>query len=400
MTTHLPLRGLRVLEFSHMVMGPSAGMILADLGATVTKIEPLGGDSTRTLNGSGAGFFPAFNRNKRSLALDLKKPKAVDFVRKLTLRADVVLENFRPGAMDDLGLGAEALTTLNPRLVYCSLKGFLSGPYENRTALDEVVQMMGGLAYMTGPKGRPLRAGASINDVMGGMFGVIAIQAALRERETTGRGGHVKAGLFENNAFLMSQHMMQSAVTGVAAKPMPERVSAWAVYDVFRAQDNASFFLGVVSDTQWGAFCAAFGLGDLLSDPDLHNNAARVAHRTRFMPRLHALFASLPVGSILATSERIGLPFAPINAPDDLNSDPHLLHKGAQVRVTLEDGRAIALPALPIEIDGKRMPLRKDIPATGEDNLMLCEEAGLSEEEVHELVHSGAMNSFLREAAE
>jgi crotonobetainyl-CoA:carnitine CoA-transferase CaiB-like acyl-CoA transferase len=389
MTTPLPLRGLRVLEFSHMVMGPSAGMILGDLGATVTKIEPLTGDRTRHLTGSGAGFYPAYNRNKRSFALDLKTPEALDLLRRLVLRSDVVLENFRPGALDELGLGAPALTAHNPRLVYCSLKGFLSGPYENRTALDEVVQMMGGLAYMTGEAGRPLRAGASVNDVMGGMFGVIAILAALRERESTGRGGHVKAGLFENNAFLMAQHMAQGVVSGVPARPMPQRLSAWAVYDVFKAQDGIQFFLGVVSDTQWGAFCAAFGLGDLLADPELASNTARVAHRTRFMPRLHALFADMPLNSILSTAERIGLPFAPVNTPEDLFTDPHLQHPGASLSVGLADGRAINLPSLPVELDGARVTLRHDLPEVGADNAVVLEEAGLGAEEIETLARAG-----------
>ncbi len=391
MTTPLPLRGLRILEFSHMVMGPAAGMILADLGAAVTKIEPLDGDKTRRLTGSGAGFFAAYNRNKRSLALDLKRPEAAELLRRMVLRSDVVLENFRPGALDALGLGADALTTLNPRLIHCSLKGFLSGPYENRTALDEVVQMMGGLAYMTGEAGRPLRVGASVNDVMGGMFGVIAILAALREREATGRGGCVKAGLFENNALLMAQHMAQGVISGVPARPMPERLSAWAVYDVFKAQDDVPFFLGVVSDTQWGAFCGAFGLDDLLRDETLASNSARVAQRARFMPRLKALFATLFVADILATAERIGLPVARVNTPDDLFSDPHLRHPGASIDVHLPDGRVLPLPSLPIELDGQRVSLRHDLPAVGADDRAVLAEAGLAPEDIEALQHAGVI---------
>src|SRR5262249_55745921 len=150
-TEALPLTGVCVVEFSHMVMGPSCGLVLADLGAEVVKVEPVpDGDKTRRVPGSGAGFFPMFNRNKRSLAVDLKSAKGIDLVKRLIGRSDVVLENFRPGALGAMGLGYDALAAENPRLIYCSLKGFLSGPYENRSALDEVVQMMGGLAYMTG----------------------------------------------------------------------------------------------------------------------------------------------------------------------------------------------------------------------------------------------------------
>src|SRR5258708_8547157 len=204
-----PLAGIRVLEFSHMVMGPACGMVLADLGADVTKVEPATrGDNTRRLTGRAIGFFPTFNRNKRSLCIDLKRPAGVGVAGRRAAQADVVLENFRPGAMEKLGLGYAALSAANPRLIYCSCKGFLPGPYENRLALDEVVQMMGGLAYMTGLPGKPMRAGASVNDVMGGMFGVIAIQSALAERQRTGRWSYIQSALFENNVFLMGQVMM------------------------------------------------------------------------------------------------------------------------------------------------------------------------------------------------
>src|SRR5215207_2186847 len=223
-----PLAGIRVIEFTHMVMGPSCGMILADLGADVIKIEPAPkGDNTRKLTGPATGFFPTFNRNKRSLAVDMKKPAGLALVRRLAKDADVVIENFRPGAMDKLGLGHPALAEINPRLIYCSCKGFLPGPYEHRTALDEVVQMMGGLAYMTGPPGQPLRAGSSVNDIMGGMFAAIAILASLRERDATGRGGLVQSGLFETNMVLIAQHMAQFAMTGKPAAPLPARDNPW-----------------------------------------------------------------------------------------------------------------------------------------------------------------------------
>src|SRR5277367_5435651 len=278
--TRGPLDGIRVVEFSHMVMGPSCGLVLADLGADVIKVEPLpDGDNTRRVPGAGSGFFTTFNRNKRSLVVDLKSPVGVDFTRRLISTADVVTENFRPGALDKLGLSYETLSAAHPRLVYCSLKGFLGGPYEHRPALDEVVQMMGGLAYMTGPEGRPLRAGTSVNDIMGGMFGAIGALAALAQRAKTGRGQEVQSALFENNVFLVAQHMMQFAVTGQAAAPMPSRISAWGVYDVFTVAGDEQIFLAVVSDTQWAIFCAAFGFADLKADPRLASNNHRVLAR-------------------------------------------------------------------------------------------------------------------------
>ncbi len=392
MSAALPLDGVKVVEFSHMVMGPSCGLILADLGADVVKVEPAPeGDNTRRLAGSGAGFFAAMNRNKRSLAVDLKSEEGLALAKRLIAQADVLIENFRPGALDRLGLGYEALKPENPRLIYCSLKGFLAGPYEHRTALDEVVQMMGGLAYMTGPPGRPLRAGASVNDIMGGMFGVIGILAALNERHATGRGRHVAAGLFENNMFLVKQHMLQFAVTGKPANPMPERLAAWAVYDVFDTADGSQVFVAVVSDTQWRAFCEAFDLPDLIDAPGLGSNRDRVLQRDRFLPRLRTLFASLSKDAILETCERIGLPFAPIAKPHELFEDPHLNHPGAMVDLTLADGRKTRAPALPLALDGERPALRRDLPDVGAHGREVARELGLDEATIEALVQRGVL---------
>jgi len=374
----LPLAGVKVVEFSHMVMGPACGLVLADLGADVVKVEPApAGDNTRRLAGSGAGFFAAMNRNKRSVALDLKSPEGLAFARRLIAGADVMLENFRPGALDAMGLGYLALREENPRLIYCSLKGFLAGPYENRTALDEVVQMMGGLAYMTGPPGRPLRAGASVNDIMGGMFGAIGILAALNERHATGCGRHVAAGLFETNMILMAQHMLQFAVTGKPANPMPERLAAWAVYDVFDTSDADQIFVAVVSDGQWRAFCDAFDLPDLKDAPGLESNRDRVLKRDLFLPRLRAIFALRSKAEIAAECERIGLPFAPIAKPHEMFEDPHLAHPGAMLPLTLPDGRKTRAPALPLAFDGVRPPLRRGLPAVGEHGAEVAREIGI-----------------------
>jgi crotonobetainyl-CoA:carnitine CoA-transferase CaiB-like acyl-CoA transferase len=393
----LPLTGIRVVEFSHMIMGPSCGLVLADLGADVIKIEPVGeGDNTRRLPGSGAGFFPSFNRNKRSLSVDLKSPDGIELVKRLIRTADIVTENFRPGGMDALGLGYEALSADHPELIYCSLKGFLAGPYENRAALDEVVQMMGGLAYMTGPPGRPLRAGASVNDIMGGMFAAIGILAAIHERSTTGRGKLIKSALFENNMFLVSPHMAQYAVTGKPASPMPARVSAWAVYDIFETGDGQQIFLGVVSDTQWRAFCEAYKLDDLLQDASLSTNRQRVEGRDRFMPRLRALFAAQSRDEIVGTCEAVGLPFAPIMRPEDLLADPHLSCPGAMIEVTLADGRTTPIPALPLELSGQRLGLRLDIPRVGEHSRQIADELGYGATVIDELVAAGILTAEAR----
>ena len=387
----LPYADIRVVEFTHMVMGPTCGLVLGDLGAEVIKVEPLAGDNTRHLLGSGAGFFSVFNRNKKSLAVDVKDPRGLEVVLKLCATADVFSENFRAGTMARIGLGYEALKGLNPRLVYVSHKGFLPGPYDHRTALDEVVQMMGGLAYMTGPEGQPLRAGASVNDIMGGMFGAIGAMAALRAREQTGRGQEVQAALFENNVLLVAQHMMQFAVTGQAAAPMPSRISAWGIYDVFTVRDGEQIFLAVVSDTQWATFCDAFQWDDLHADARLARNNQRVEARPWLLPLLRERLASWRAADLGAVFEREGLPFAPITRPDQLLDDAHLLASGGLAPMTLPDGREARAPLLPLTLDGQRPPLRLNPPAVGEHTDALLYDLGYREGDIAALRAAGVL---------
>lgn len=391
----LPLAGVRVIEFTHMVMGPAAGLILADLGADVVRIEPVGGDSTRRLPGSGAGYFPMYNRNKRSLCVDLKSDAGRDAVLQLLDKADVLIENFRPGTMDRLGLGPDALGKRNPRLVYCSEKGFLPGPYEHRTALDEVAQMMGGLAYMTGPPGQPLRAGTSVIDVQGGMFGAVGIIAALFQRQATGRGQNVVASLFESTVFLVGQHMAQFAVTGKAAAPMPVRVSAWAIYQVFATGDGEQVFVGVVSDKQWKDFCMAFELHELAADPTLERNNDRVKHKDRLLPLIKAVFLKYSKQELMAKLEKTGLPFAPITRPEELFDDPHLAASGGLLPLTVTDGpragEPMRLPALPLAMDGHRFGVHQDVPRAGEHTRGILKEAGFTDAQINAMVEAGVV---------
>jgi crotonobetainyl-CoA:carnitine CoA-transferase CaiB-like acyl-CoA transferase len=385
----LPLAGVRVVEFAHMVMGPSCGLVLADLGAEVIKVEPLAGDNTRRLEAAGAGFFPVFNRNKKSLAVDLARDEGKALARKLLATADVLTENFRPGALDKLGFSYDALSKANPRLVYCSLKGFLKGPYEHRPALDEVTQMMGGLAYMTGLPDRPLRAGSSVVDIMGGTFAAVGILAALRERETTGRGKRVTSALFESTAYLVAQHIAQYELTGEAPPPMSVKRPAWGVYDIFETADGR-LFVGVVTDTQWEVFCREFGEDALRSDARLKTNALRVKEREWLIPRLGAIFRKEKTGELAQKLERIGLPFAPIAKPWDLLDDAHLKASGGLLS-TMARGKTIHVPALPLELDGERLAKRTDPPAVGANTRELLLQLGYTETQVEKLARDAVI---------
>jgi crotonobetainyl-CoA:carnitine CoA-transferase CaiB-like acyl-CoA transferase len=378
----LPLAGIRVVEFTHMVMGPTCGMVLADLGAEVIKVEPLTGDSTRKLLGSGAGFYPLFNRNKKSLAVDMKSARGREVVLKLIATADIVSENFKTETMQKLGLDYATLSKLDERLIYVSHKGFLPGPYDHRTALDEVVQMMGGLAYMTGRPGDPLRAGSSVNDIMGGMFGAIGAMAALTQRAQTGKGQEVQSALFENNIFLVAQHMLQFAVTGKAAAPMPERLSPWGIYDVFSAKNGEQIFLAVVGDNQWSTFCQAFGYADWQQDSRLTTNNDRVRARDWLIPAMRERMALKTATELAAVFEQNGLPFAPITDPQYLFDDPHLLQTGGLAPLTLPDGRATQVPLLPITLGGERLGVRLDPPKLGEHTDALLQSLGYSADTV------------------
>ena len=387
----LPLAGVRVVEFTHMVMGPTCGMVLGDLGAEVIKVEPLAGDSTRKLLGSGAGFYPLFNRNKKSLAINLQSDKGHEVVLRLIGTADIVSENFKTETMHKLGLDYATLSRRDERLIYVSHKGFLPGPYDHRTALDEVVQMMGGLAYMTGRPGDPLRAGSSVNDIMGGMFGAIGAMAALAQRAQTGKGQEVQSALFENNIFLVAQHMMQFAITGKAAAPMPEKISPWGIYDVFSVKDGEQIFLAVVGDTQWGVFCQAFGCADWAQDARLVTNNDRVRARPWFIPLMRERMAQYSAADLAASFEQHGLPFAPITDPQHLFEDPHLQQTGGLVPMTLPDGRQTVVPLLPLKLGGERLGLRLDPPKLGEHTDGLLQGLGYTPAEVAEMRIGGIL---------
>ncbi|MDP3798009.1 MAG: CaiB/BaiF CoA-transferase family protein [Polaromonas sp.] len=394
-TAPQPLAGLRVVEFTHMVMGPTCGMVLADMGAEVIKVEPIDGDRTRRLLGAGSGFFPMFNRNKKSIGIDLHDPTGAEVARRLCASADVVAENFKPGTMVKYGLDYAALSATNPRLIYASHKGFLPGPYDHRTALDEVVQMMGGLAYMTGRPGDPLRAGTSVNDIMGGLFGAIGVLGALIQRGITGKGMEVQSALFENNVFLVGQHMLQYAITGQPAAPMPDRISAWAVYDVFTVKDGEQIFLAAVSDAQWATFCDVLGFADLKAEPGYASNNERVTLRPVLLPILRERLATRSAAELAALFEKAGLPFAPIRKPEELYDDEHLLATGGLADITLPDGERAGQTAkttlCPFTMDGQRLGVRLQPPTLGQHTRELLSGLGYATDDIERLHRQAAV---------
>jgi crotonobetainyl-CoA:carnitine CoA-transferase CaiB-like acyl-CoA transferase len=392
-----PLAGLRVLEFSHTIMGPCAGLVLADLGADVVKVEPTpAGDHTRRLPGFAAGFFATFNRNKRSVALDLKRQEGRAAAHRLAAGADLVLENYGPGTMERLGCGWEDLRTVNPRLVYLALKGFLAGPYEHRPALDEVVQFQSGLAYMTGPPGRPLRAGASIIDILGAVFGVTAALAALRERDRTGEGQRISSALFESAVFLMGSHMAGLAAPGEPPPPMPARRGAWGIYDAFETAGGGQLFIGVTSDQQWTRFTEAFGLAELAADARLATNAQRAKERSWLIPALAEVFRRHDQAEVTRRCEAAGISWAPVGKPADLFEDAHLLAGGGLLQTAISalgGGAMFGLPALPLEFGAarERAGLTRQPPRLGEHNGEVLAEAGFGAAEITALAAAGIL---------
>ena len=386
----LPLTGIRVLELGHNIMGPACGLILADLGADVYKVERPGkGDDTRWLQGFGAGFFTCFNRNKKSLAINLKHEQGRELFLRLVEQVDVLIENFAPGTVDRLGIGAAVCRERNPALIFCSLKGFMPGPYAHRPALDEVVQMMGGLAYMTGPSGKPMRAGASVTDILSGGFGVIGILAALLQRQRTGQGQLVQASLFESVAFLMGQHMAGAAVSGQVPPPMPERGRTWSIYELFATKDNKQVFIGITSDRHWRRLCETFGFADWAEDTRLATNQGRIEARAWFTPELQQRLQRLTKTELMVLAERAAIPFAPVNQPVDLWDDPHMNQSGGLAATETPAGKQVKLPKLPLRLDGRTFDLRLQPPAVGEGAGDILALAGLSPTDIEALAAAG-----------
>ena len=378
-----PLAGIRVVEMSHMIMGPSCGMFLALLGADIIKIEPPEGDKTRALTGMGRGFFPTFNRGKQSIVLDLKSEAGRSALDRLLSTADVFVENFRDSSLTAMGFAPDVLREKYPRLIVASCKGFLHGPYENRTAMDEVVQMMTGMAYMTGPSGRPLRIGSSANDIMGGLFGAFGVLGALLQRQSSGQGRSIRVGLFENCLLLVAQHMVQFDIEGTEAPPMPERVFSWPVYDIFETADAKQIFVGAVTDGQWATLCRLLDLQDLLTHPDLKSRMDQNNARSWTLPIFSSAIKPRSFDTLIARFEASGIPFSPIARPAQMYDDPHVNRPGGLISSRLPDGTSFRAPGLPLEVDGAAVnPDHMEVPDIGRHSTDVLRALGMSDSEI------------------
>jgi crotonobetainyl-CoA:carnitine CoA-transferase CaiB-like acyl-CoA transferase len=387
----LPLEGIRVLELGHIVAGPTAGLILADLGADVVKIEDpsRGGDQARK-SPMGASTFFFLNRNKRSFALNLREPEGKELFIRFATGCDVVLDNYAPGVLDRLGVDFETVSKVNPRIIYCSINGFLKGPYARRPALDEVAQMMGGIAYMTGLQDQPLRIGASVTDISVATYGVIGILAALLQRNITGRGQRLKSGLFETVVFWVGQHLAHYAISGEAPLPMPVRKMGsrfrWGVFDLFRAADEKQVFIGITSNRHWESFCSQFAEPELLSHPDLQDNEARTRARDWLLPRVQEIVARYGSKDLMAKLEEAEVPYAPVNTPADLYDDPYLSGDESRLLPVSAGEKTVRLPALPFESDEFHFSVRRQPPRLGEHTLEILQELGSPQADIDRLV--------------
>ena len=378
-----PLKGLRVVEMSHMIMGPSCGMFLAFMGAEVIKVEPPEGDKTRHLTGMGSGFFPTFNRGKKSITLNLKSVEGQKALHSLLETADIFVENFRDQSLEKMGLAPEILRAKYPKMIVASCKGFLQGPYENRTAMDEVVQMMTGMAYMTGPKGQPLRIGSSANDIMGGLFGAFSVLGALLQREKDGEGHSVRVGLFENCLLLVAQHMVQFDLEGREAPPMPEREFSWPVYDIFETKNGKQLFIGAVTEGQWAILCDILNLQYLATDPKLQNRMDQIRARDWTIPIITKAVLHFNSDELMDACEKSGIPFSPISRPAEMYNDPHVNREGGLLKSTLPQGGVFRAPGLPFEVDGKPLGgIKADLPAVGKDTFEVLSLLGISEKTI------------------
>ena len=373
-----PLKGIRVIELARVLAGPWAGQVLADLGADVIKVERPGrGDDTRGwgppfVEGKGgenlsSAYYHSTNRGKRSIAIDITTPEGAKIVRDLAGTADVLIENFKVGGLKKYSLDHESLAVLNPRLVYCSITGFgQDGPYAPRAGYDFIIQAMAGMMSITGEPGRePQKAGVAISDIFTGLYSVIAIQAALRHVEKSGRGQYIDMALFDTQAGILGNQNLNYLVSGNAPMQMGNAHMNISPYEVFPVKDG-HIIIAVGNDGQFQHLCELLGASDLAGDPEYQTNPDRVRNRDALRQSLISYFASWTRADLLASCETHTVPAGPINTIADMFDDPQAIARGLRMDIADADGNMLPAVRSPILLSETPLVYDRPPPRLGE----------------------------------
>ncbi len=391
-----PLSDVKVLELCHIVAGPYCSLLLADLGADVIKIEhPDRGDAFRDASPQASSTFNFLNRNKRGITLDLKDDAGRGAFEDLVREADVLVENYSPRAVDSLDIGYETLREVNPDLIYCSVKGFNEGPYQDRPALDPVAEALSGMMSTTGyPDQPPARCGTSVADMAASMQGALSVVSALRQRDHTGEGQHITAPMFESTVNLMGGGIAYSDAFGEPMSPWEGGgQSQWAPYGVFQTSDDKWIFIGPSSDRHWESLCEAMDVPDVAADDRFETLPDRREHRDELDDAFAEVFGSLTRDEILDRLEGFDVPNAPVNNTLEVADDPHLAATGglAEIRAPQDGAESHRVPTSPIRSSGFSNPEATNPPKQGEHTEAVLASIGYSQERIDALRKRGAI---------
>ncbi len=360
----------RVLEIGNIVAGPTAGLILSDLGYEVIKIEkPLTGDISRNISANSSGIFPYFNRNKKSVTIDIKNNEGKKLLRELIKTSDIIIENFGPSVMDNLGFSYDDVKKINKNIIYLSIKGYMDGPYEDRKSLDFPVEIESGIAYMSGLTDKPMRIGSSAIDMVAAMLGVIKIL----DIETGNNGGFIKIGLFETAMFLAGQHIATYQIEGEELKPLNEENFAWGVYDFFKTYDNKNIFIAIATDNQWLTFCNAFEF-DYGKKDKFATNEKRHINRNILIPEIQRAIININSDDLISKLRRYNISYGMLNKPWDLLKNDHAMKYMVPLKYK---NKMLYVPAMPFYNGAIN-----SIPELGENSYDILSSLGYSMDEI------------------
>ncbi len=392
----MPLKGVKVLDVSRVLSGPFATMILGDMGADVIKVEEPGvGDEIRMwppfVDGESCAFL-SVNRNKRDLTLDLRREEGVEVLTRLAGGCDVLVENFKPGTMERLGLGYDRLSDINPGLIYCSISGYgATGPYRHKPGYDAIIQAHGGLMSITGEaRGEPVRAGVSLADISAGFLAALGILAALRARDITGRGQVVDTSLLEGLLSILTYHAQNFLSGGIISGRLGSAHPSAVPYQAFKVRDGA-LMIGALNQKLWGKLCRALGLESLTDDPMFRTAPDRTANREELSKILIRALAGMEMEEVSKKMEEAGVPYAPINSIDQVFSDPQVLHREMVVEVEHPKLGKLPLTGMPIKFSRTPAGIRRPPPLLGQHTGEILEEMGYSPREIEALRGQGVI---------